>query len=236
MTGSIPRLYFVHPRQGERFCLRLLLLHVRGATNFADLRTPAHGGAPYSTFREAAIALGLLNDEDEWRNCLDSAKEFVMPAGLRDIFATILFHASPADPLGLWIQFARHLSEDFLHRFHNEHGGVQTDHLERAVRRALGEINRLLKEMGSCLSEFPMLPQEFDEEDQAGDFVDAQSATVYNWQRQHRLIRHPSILVNKQHLRQSFLLLKTRDTSRSSSLMALEALASHLSTTPLLHM
>ena len=79
-------------------------------------------------------------------------------------------------PLVFGFSFARHLSEDFLHRFHNEHGGVQTDHLERAVRRALGEINRLLKEMGSCLSEFPMLPQEFDEEDQAGDFVDAQSA------------------------------------------------------------
>jgi len=175
-TDAIPRLYFVHPRQGERFCLRILLLHARGATSFADLRTPQNGDAPYATFRQAAIARGLLNDEAEWKLCLSSATEFVMPFGLRDIFATILYHGSPADPLALWNQFARHLAEDFVHRFHVEHGGAEDDYLDQAKRRTLGEINKLLKEMGSSLSDFPTLPQDFDEENQAGPFMDAETA------------------------------------------------------------
>ena len=166
-TTSITRRYFVHPRQGERFCLRLLLLRVCGANIFSDLKTPPGGGRPFATFHEAAIAHDLLNHEDEWTNCMDGAVETIMPAGLRDIFATILFHGTPVDPLGLWNRFAGHMSEDFLHRLCINLGcpkGCQdADHLEKARRRALGEINKLLKEMGSSLSDFEVLPQEFEE-------------------------------------------------------------------------
>ena len=45
----------------QRFCLRLLLLHVSGATSFEDLRT-VHG-ITYPTFKEAAQHRGLYNDE-----------------------------------------------------------------------------------------------------------------------------------------------------------------------------
>lgn len=67
----IGRVYTVHPADVERFCLRILLHHVCGATCYADLRT--HDGAVYSTFREAAVARGLLEDDHEWDCCLSEA-------------------------------------------------------------------------------------------------------------------------------------------------------------------
>lgn len=48
----ISRMYLVNPRQREKFYLRLLLLHVKGATCFADLRTVNDIILP--TFCEAA--------------------------------------------------------------------------------------------------------------------------------------------------------------------------------------
>ncbi|XP_065317560.1 uncharacterized protein LOC135925912 [Gordionus sp. m RMFG-2023] len=49
----ISRMYSLHPNSGERFFLRLLLLHVCGATSFDYLKTI--NGILMSTFKEAAI-------------------------------------------------------------------------------------------------------------------------------------------------------------------------------------
>ena len=46
----------------------LMLLHKRGALRFDDLRTV--GGELLETFRDAAIAVGLLKDNAESRRCL----------------------------------------------------------------------------------------------------------------------------------------------------------------------
>lgn len=45
----IGRMYFASPRDEERFCLRLLLHHVRGATSFESLRTI--NGTQFNTFK-----------------------------------------------------------------------------------------------------------------------------------------------------------------------------------------
>jgi hypothetical protein len=38
-SDQIGRMYFVNPREGERYYLRLLLCHVPGATTYNDLKT-----------------------------------------------------------------------------------------------------------------------------------------------------------------------------------------------------
>jgi hypothetical protein len=48
-SKQIGRMYFVNPREGERYYLRLLLCHVPGATTFVDLRT--HDGEVHPTFK-----------------------------------------------------------------------------------------------------------------------------------------------------------------------------------------
>ena len=51
----------------ERYALRVLLLNVKGATSFNELKTiKAHF---YSSFKQAAIALRLFESDQEWILC-----------------------------------------------------------------------------------------------------------------------------------------------------------------------
>ena len=59
---TIGRMYSVSPRDPEKFYLRMLLNHVRGAKSFDDMRTV--DGVLYETFQAAARAKGLLNDDE----------------------------------------------------------------------------------------------------------------------------------------------------------------------------
>jgi ATP-dependent DNA helicase PIF1 len=52
--GIIGRMYMVSPNEGERYYLRLLLLHVKGACSYEDIKTV--NDKIYSSFKEAAIA------------------------------------------------------------------------------------------------------------------------------------------------------------------------------------
>ena len=61
---SIGYMYFVHPAAGEQYYLRILLGIVCDATSFKNLRTV--DGIIYSSFKEACIALGLLQNNEEW--------------------------------------------------------------------------------------------------------------------------------------------------------------------------
>jgi hypothetical protein len=62
-TTMIGRLYIVQPSEGERYYLRTLLSHVKGATSFDDLRTV--NGRTCRNFKEACICLALLQDDNE---------------------------------------------------------------------------------------------------------------------------------------------------------------------------
>ena len=61
--NTIGRMYFVHPRAGEKYYLRMLLNIVPGATSFGHLRTVDN--ITYHTFKDACNALGLLQDDRE---------------------------------------------------------------------------------------------------------------------------------------------------------------------------
>ena len=62
---------YVPPNGGERFYLCTLLTVVKGPTSFAHLCTV--NGTLYPTFRETCLARGLLEDDGEWRQCLQEA-------------------------------------------------------------------------------------------------------------------------------------------------------------------
>jgi len=61
--NCIGRMYSVSPAQTELFHLRLLLLTVKGATSFNDLKTVNREF--YQLFSAACLALGLIEDDDE---------------------------------------------------------------------------------------------------------------------------------------------------------------------------
>ena len=85
----IGRIYSVGFKQVERFCLRLLLLLVKGTTSFDYLRLV--NGVEYPTFREAAVARNLLKGNESWKRALMEAATFEMPGQLRQLFVDLTF-------------------------------------------------------------------------------------------------------------------------------------------------
>jgi hypothetical protein len=113
--APIGRMYSVSPKDEERYYLRLLLNHKRGAQSFEDLRavTAPDGGAAVhlESFKEAAIAAGLVGGDDrEWARCLEEAAVYQMPRQMRELFVTLLTHCSPIQPGELWSAFKQHLA------------------------------------------------------------------------------------------------------------------------------
>src|SRR5258705_2688154 len=86
----VGRMYIVGLNDQERFYLRVLLLHVPGATSYQFLRTV--DGIEYATFKEAAVHRGLLASDDEWERCLDESFLFQMLQQLRQTFAFICIY------------------------------------------------------------------------------------------------------------------------------------------------
>ncbi|XP_076937499.1 uncharacterized protein LOC143605165 [Bidens hawaiensis] len=108
--NTIGRLAYVHPSCGERFFLCMLLNHQTGCQSFADVRTI--DGVIYDTYRLACEKLGLLVDDNEWSLALDEAKAWATPTELRALFAHILLHCEVANPLKLWENHWRSMSDD----------------------------------------------------------------------------------------------------------------------------
>lgn len=101
--NTVGRLPIIGPTQRETFFLRILLLRVKGATCFRDLKT--YQGREYQTFGEACLARGLTTDDKEWEMCLREASLSQMPVQLRRLFASILVHCDVVEPHLLWGKF-----------------------------------------------------------------------------------------------------------------------------------
>ena len=141
---QIGRLGMVPPSNRECFALRQLLLHVRGAKNFEDLKRDQRNAEStvYSTFYAAAVAYGLLQDDREWERILREAALIQFPLQLRQLFVLILLYGNPTNPVELWNQF-----KDDLVDVHNN--SVNDDDL---YRQALSEINTNLYSSNSSMS------------------------------------------------------------------------------------
>ena len=103
----IGRLYGAQPAEGARFYLYLLLLHVPGAQSYEDLCTV--NGVFYTNFRQAAVALGLVNSDDEYKLALEEAAHCRSASQMRKLLAHILIHCEVAEPSSLW-DLSRHLT------------------------------------------------------------------------------------------------------------------------------
>ena len=114
-SNTIGRLHVVSPCQPERFALRLLLLRIKGAKSFEDLRK--HDSVIHPTFLEAARARGLIEDDNEWEACLTEISQFAFASSIRNTFTYILIFSCPANAVSLFERFKDNLSEDYLRDF-----------------------------------------------------------------------------------------------------------------------
>ncbi|KMQ88044.1 hypothetical protein RF55_12537, partial [Lasius niger] len=108
-------------------------------------------------FFATCLALGLIEDDDEWRRTMDEAVKWMMPRQLRRLFARILIHCQPLYPEELWETFKVAMSEDYT-----KHIGIL-----QGQRKAYIQINAILCAEGKSLADFPQMEQlaEIGEED-----------------------------------------------------------------------
>ena len=107
--GVVARMYTVSPNDKEKYYLRLNLLYTVGSTSFEDLRTV--NGEIYSTFEAAAVARGLLETDETWRQCLQEAAMTQMPRQLRQLFVILIVFNTIADVSGLFEDFWQEMSD-----------------------------------------------------------------------------------------------------------------------------
>ncbi|KAG5565565.1 hypothetical protein RHGRI_001468 [Rhododendron griersonianum] len=141
----IGRIVAINPSQGELYYLRLLLNHIRCPTSFSYLRTV--GGKTYSTYREAAVAHGLLVDDKSNEKCLEESCGYQMPNSLRQLFYTILVFCGALNPRELLLKFEEPLTEDYVKR----QGMLPAEArqtLLRFVKSALGSMGKTLQDFG----------------------------------------------------------------------------------------
>lgn len=108
----IGRIITANPKEGERYYLRMLLVHIPGPTSYAYLQTV--DGLTYNSFRDAAVAHGLLKTDDSNEKCMEEASAYQMPISLRQLFCTILVYCAPTNPIELFLKFEDQMVEDYV--------------------------------------------------------------------------------------------------------------------------
>ncbi|XP_076049464.1 uncharacterized protein LOC143030187 [Oratosquilla oratoria] len=113
-TFSLGRIRAVTTKTVELFYLRLLLTHKPGPTSYEDLRTI--DGKMYPSNREAVNALGLLADEETWKNTiLEIINHTNDRKQLRETYASMLVFSDLEDQSGIWEETKDLFASDYLH-------------------------------------------------------------------------------------------------------------------------
>ena len=102
---------YAHSVEGERYYLRVLLNHMRGATSFGHLRSQR--GTTYAIFRDACEALGYVDTDKSLDDCLTESTHFKMPCALRRLFVSIMVFCKYANVRALWDKHIDSMSENY---------------------------------------------------------------------------------------------------------------------------
>ena len=151
-SDAIGRLYSVHPSEGERYYLRILLYNVTGAESFDDLKTI--DGTVMPTFKKACIELGLLENDDEWTECMNEAVLLGNGSQVRDIFVSLLINCELKDPLSLYNESKDHLCKDFLMQVRRAKNDLSIMVDESVENLALLDIKSKLEFHGKSMNSF----------------------------------------------------------------------------------
>ncbi|XP_062075588.1 uncharacterized protein LOC133779672 [Humulus lupulus] len=154
---AIGRIYFAHPSTGERFYLRMLLNFVKGSTSYESIRTI--NGVTYPNFKGACYALGLLDDDKEWIDCLTEAAIWATGKELRHLFVTILIHCQVSDASQIWKSNYIALSEDITSLQRKRFRMNDLKLIEQQVEAyTLFEIESIMLKMGKSLKDIDGMP------------------------------------------------------------------------------
>ncbi|XP_074292530.1 uncharacterized protein LOC141619414 [Silene latifolia] len=150
----VGRVAHASPGEGERYYLRLLLVHVRGPKSFEDLKTV--DGIFCVSFQEAALKRRILEEDNAADMCMDEAVQVEMPNALRRLFATILIFSCPNNPAEFWGKYYCPLSEDFRKPFLGDEAKV--------LQLTAGKVEQFLEGMGKTFKQFGLDHLHFEQQ------------------------------------------------------------------------
>jgi hypothetical protein len=110
---SIGRLTYVPVGAGELYYLRVLLTKQRGCTSYEDIKTVK--GIVYNTFQEACSELGLLKDDQEFKDALTESYRTASGYQMRCIFVRMLNMNTMSNPYDVWKSSWKLLADGILY-------------------------------------------------------------------------------------------------------------------------
>ncbi|XP_074346710.1 uncharacterized protein LOC141685515 [Apium graveolens] len=153
----IGRLVEVHSSSGELLYLCMLLLRIKGAVCFDDLKTV--NDHVYNSFHEACAALGILQNDQQWHKAIGENTHTSMPPQLHAIFVNILVYSPISHPRSLWEAHWGCMSDDILLVRRHLTGNPNLCLSDIEIQNyALAEIEKLLNDIGKSLRNFPDMP------------------------------------------------------------------------------
>ena len=103
------------------------------------------------------VARGILEDNEEWIQCLDEASIIKTGYQLRRLFAIILTECTPTYPVVLWNRFSMDICDDLPHKIRTSFG-ISSSTEDQIKDYGLYMLNLLLQESGKSLTDFPPMP------------------------------------------------------------------------------
>ncbi|XP_070026693.1 uncharacterized protein [Nicotiana sylvestris] len=178
---SIGRIFFVPPGTGDLYYLRLLLNVIKGPKCYENLKRI--NNHDHNTFREACFALGLIDDDKEYVDCIKEASSWGMPSYLRQLFSMLLLSNSMSRPENVWQATWQLLSEDILHEervlLANPEAELTDDELKN---RCLQKLEKVLKSCGRSFHDFPTMQRPLYNEEE----VDHNNRLIHDELRYNR--------------------------------------------------
>ena len=162
---QLGRLHTAHASQGQRWYLRILLTHVRGATGYLDLLTHTTDDGKtktYNCFKKRCIVEGLLKNDKEWDNALKEASEFKSAPQLRRLFALIIKECHPQDVQKLFRKYRNNMIEDMEYQYKrscntNLMADIPQNVIEKMYNSALYEVCSILQDYNVNLTEHDLI-------------------------------------------------------------------------------
>jgi len=211
-------MYTVGIKEGERFYLRRILNFEKGAQSYEDLRTVEVDGENIvmETFEEACRAKGYMDSEEDWEKYFEEAVSIGSPKKVRELFVTLIHHGVEINVKGIWEKFKFAMSEDYLYKlierekvrgirpgtvyqindpFELKNSEKYDELREKAIKQALGEIERQLDVVNTSLIKYGIkIPEdvlfeekEFDKEKELEE--GKRRVTTLN-RKQKRVVEH----------------------------------------------
>ena len=118
----------------------------------------------HPTFKDAARARGLLEDDTEHRHCLPEAAVMNMPSQMRQLFATLMVFQIPSDIRNLFEESKEAMCEDYIR--HDQLNDLDITLQARHIHLFLWDSSTCLNVHGKSVSDIecsdlPQLPDNF---------------------------------------------------------------------------